>query len=112
MYYEKPSGVSAHSGFPNPATDASLQGIDLNKVLIPNGASTYFMRLVGSEWQDQGIFPEDILIIDRALNPKSTDLVIWWQADSFAVSPKHQLAEGAEAWGVVTTVIHQYRRDG
>lgn len=105
-------GVSAHSGFPNPATDASLQGIDLNKVLIPNGASTYLMRLTGSEWQDVGIFPEDILVIDRALSAKTTDLVIWWQADSFAVSHKHKVPEGSEVWGVVTTAIHQYRRDG
>lgn len=109
-YYENPSGVSVHRGFPNPATDASIQGLDLNKALIENGASTYAMRLDGNEWQSLGMFAGDILLIDRALVPKPTDLVIWWLDGSFALSPRHQLPEEAEAWGVVTTAIHQYRR--
>jgi SOS-response transcriptional repressor LexA len=109
MYYENPSGVSVHRGFPNPATDAAIQGLDLNKVLIENGASTYAMRLDSNEWRAVGMFAGDLLLIDRALNPKTTDLVIWWLGGSFAISPKHKLPEGAEVWGVVTTAIHQYR---
>ncbi|HTE58420.1 MAG TPA: S24 family peptidase [Verrucomicrobiae bacterium] len=109
MYYEKPGGVSVHDGFPNPATDASLQGVDLNKMLVRNGASTYFMRILGNDWQDSGIFDADIILIDRALAPRKTDLVVWWYDGSFAVSPHHQLPEGSEVWGVITTAIHPYR---
>lgn len=109
MYYQEPSGVSVHRGFPNPATDASIQGLDLNKTLIQNGASTYAMRLDSDEWQAIGMFAGDILLIDRALSPGVTDLVIWWHEDSFAISPKHKLPEGGQTWGVVTTAIHQYR---
>jgi len=109
MYYENPTGISVHRGFPNPAIDASIQGLDLNKTLIQNGASTYAMRLDGNEWQASGMFANDILLIDRALAPKITDLIVWWHNDAFAITPKSQLPEGAEAWGVVTTVIHQYR---
>lgn len=109
MYYENPGGVSVHRGFPNPAIDASIQGLDLNKMLIENGGSTYAMRLAGNEWQATGMFAGDILLIDRAIAPQTNDLVIWWHDDTFAISPKHQLPEGAEAWGVVTTAIHQYR---
>lgn len=109
MYYENPTGVSVHRGFPNPAIDASIQGLDLNKILIENGASTYAMRLVSSEWQGNGMFAGDIVLIDRAIGPKANDLVVWWHADAFAISPKHQLPEGAEIWGVVTTAIHPYR---
>ena len=51
MYYEQAQGVSVHDGFPNPATDAALQSLNLNQLLIKNGASTYFMRLASNDWQ-------------------------------------------------------------
>jgi len=108
-YYENPDGVSIHGGFPNPATDASLQGIDLNKLLIKNSAATYLMRIAGNQWQTSGIFHGDLLIIDRALAPKKTDLVIWWNDGSFAISPRRRVPEGSEVWGVVAAAIHQYR---
>jgi DNA polymerase V len=109
MYYENPEGVSVHGGFPNPAIDASLQGIDLNKFLIQNSAATYLMRVAGNEWQRVGIFDSDVIIIDRAITPRQNDLVVWWYDGSFAISPRHALPEGAEVWGVVTSAIHQYR---
>lgn len=109
MYYENPKGISVHSGFPNPATDASIQEIDLNKLLIANSVSTYFMRVAGDEWQAVGIFAHDIIVIDRALAARTNDLVVWILDDDFAVSPRHALSTGATVWGVVTSVIHQYR---
>lgn len=109
MHYEKPEGVSVHSGFPNPATDADLQGIDLNRLLIQNSAATYMMRVAGNEWNDIGIFHADLLVIDRAVAIRPADLVIWWHNDTFAVSPRRRLPRNGEVWGVVTAVIHQYR---
>lgn len=109
MYYENPKGVSVHGGFPNPAADASLQGIDLNKVLISNSISTYLMRIEGNNWQSIGIFAGDLVIIDRALDARRADLVIWILHDDFAISPRHALPQDAMVWGVVTSVIHQYR---
>lgn len=108
-YYENPQGVSVHGGFPNPATDASLQGIDLNRLLVHNSVSTYMMRVAGDDWQTVGIFAGDLIIIDRALGAGPTDLVIWLLNDDFSISPSHTLPEGSQVWGVVTSVIHQYR---
>jgi DNA polymerase V len=108
-FYKSPDGVSIHGGFPNPATDASLQGIDLNKFLIANSAATYLMRVAGNDWRSSGIFDGDVIIIDRAVSARTNDLVIWWHTGSFAISPRHSLPEGAEVWGVVTSTIHQYR---
>lgn len=110
MYYSSPDGVSVHSGFPNPAADASLQALDFNQLLIHNAASTFAMRITGHQWQDIGIFDHDIAIVDRALAPKGTDLVVWVKDDGFVVSPKTQLPEGAEVWGVLTATIHQFRQ--
>jgi SOS-response transcriptional repressor LexA len=109
-YYENPKGVSVHDGFPNPAADASLQGIDLNKLLVHNSAATYMMRISGDDWEAIGIFDGDVVLIDRALAIRKIDLVVWWHDGSFAVSPRHAVPKGGEIWGAVTTVIHQYRR--
>lgn len=109
MYYSNPYGVSVHDGFPNPATDTSLQAIDLNSLLIHHTASTFFMRVDGDEWSRSGIFAGDIVIVDRGLSPRGNDPVVWVYQDTFAISPKHKLPEGAETWGTVTAVIHQFR---
>lgn len=109
MYYENPEGVSIHGGFPNPAADASLQGIDLNKLLIENSISTYLMRIDGDEWQSIGIFSGDIAIIDRAVTAYKNDLVVWVLHDEFVISPRHRVPKNSVVWGVVTSVIHQYR---
>jgi SOS-response transcriptional repressor LexA len=107
----QPTGVSLHAGFPNPAGDKTLGGLDLNRLLIQNSASTYIFRLRGSDWEQYGIFDHDIAIVDRALDPRKTDLVVWWDeaTDHFAISKYQDTPGGATIWGVVTTVVHQFR---
>lgn len=109
MYEQETDGVSVHDGFPNPATDTSLQTLDLNKLLVRHGASTYFMKIMGNTWGEVGIFDNDIALIDRALKPKTNDMVIWADGDELVISAKHKVPMDTPVWGVVTTVIHRYR---
>jgi DNA polymerase V len=106
----KQQGVSEHTGFPNPATDTSLTGLSLDQLLITHPLSTYFMRIEGDEWQELGVFDGDIAIIDRAVEPKKHDLVVWVKDDTLAISQKSTVPEGATLWGVVTAVVHQFRK--
>jgi DNA polymerase V len=101
--------VTEHRGFPNPATDTNITPLDLTKLLIKHPLSTFFMRIEGSTWENFGIFDGDLTIIDRSLNPKSTDLVIWWDETSFVISKFHKLPLDTTAWGVITNIIHRYR---
>ena len=105
-----PQGVSIHAGFPNPGTDASLQALNLNTLLIAHGASTYFMQITGNSWREMGIFNDDVVIIDRALAAGANDLMVWWHEDTFALSPKHKIPEDAVTFGLVTATIHQFRK--
>jgi DNA polymerase V len=107
-------GVSVHAGFPNPAADKSLRSLDFNQLLIKHTASTYLFRVEGSEWEDAGVFAGDIAVIDRSLNVRKNDVVIWWQGgdQSFAISSYQQLPPDATVWGVVTATIHQFRKSG
>lgn len=104
-------GVSEHTGFPNAGTDSSLTSLDLPKLLIKNPASTFFMRVRGNGWQEQGIFDNDIVVIDRSLEPRKNDLLIWWAGDSFVFGNLSQLPEDTPHWGVIRSTIHFYRSE-
>jgi hypothetical protein len=104
-------GVSIHAGFPNPAADTSRRSLDLNQLLIQRSASTYFFRVRGNAWEDNGIFDGDIAIIDRAIDIRKTDTVVWWNKDSteFSISTRNKVPADITVWGVVTATIRQLR---
>lgn len=108
---EKPEGVSIHTGFPNPAIDGRLAALDLNQLLIRHAASTYMFRVRGHEWEGAGVFDGDIAIIDRALDPRKNDVVLWWSegGGEFSISKHAAMPEQATLWGVITATIHQFR---
>ena len=99
MYYQQPDGVSVHDGFPNPAADGSLQPLNLNELLIKNPISTYFVRAQGA-----------ILVVDRSLQARAGDRVVWTHQDAITVSGYGEMPSEAEVWGVVTASIRQYTR--
>jgi len=102
-------GVSVHAGFPNPAADRRLRGLDLNQLLIQTPSSTFIFRIRGEEGITQGIFDGDIAVVDRAANPRPADYVLWHDGERFKLSRPSRMAEGAIQWGVITAIIHQYR---
>ena len=64
------------AGFPSPAQDFIEKRLDLNDLCIQHPAATYFVRVEGESMIDAAIFPGDILIVDRSLEPKHGDIVI------------------------------------
>lgn len=102
-------GISIHTGFPNPATDSSLQTLNLHELLVPHAASTYFMRITNNDWRAIGVFAHDIAIVDRALQPAVHDIAVWLHEGEFALSRYNQIPHGAVVWGVVTSIIHQFK---
>jgi len=77
IIFERPlflSGVSA--GFPSPADDYLDRKLDLNEHLVKNPASTFFVRVAGDSMTGAGINDNDILVVDRSLEPSSNNIVI------------------------------------
>ena len=64
------------AGFPSPAEDYIELGIDLNKYLIKNPISTFFLRVSGNSMNNAGIYNNDLLIIDRSINPNPGNIVV------------------------------------
>ena len=115
------------AGFPSPATDYVEDDIDLNSHLIKNIPSTFLIRVQGKSMSNIGIQNNDLLVVDRSLNPKNLSTVIanvneelvvktfvkeknqsFLTSGSNKIKDKINLTENPEIfiWGVVTYVIH------
>lgn len=119
------SGVSA--GFPSPADDYIDRQLDLNEHLITNPSATFFVRVAGDSMTGAGINNDDILIVDRSLEPVSGKIVIAILDGELTVkrliraeNSCRLVAENPdypdiviekemelEIWGVVTSSIHK-----
>lgn len=108
---EQHESVSIHMGFPNPAADKGVSSLDLHQLLVQRPASTFLFRIAGDQWQESGIFHNDIAVIDRALDPRKTDIVVWWHETTgeFHVSSYSKVPKDVTIWGVVTGTVHQLR---
>lgn len=109
------TGISMHSGFPNPAADnhgrGSALALDLNQLLIHHPSSTYLFRVRGEAWAEQGIFDNDLAIIDRALQSQPSDIVLTWHDEQFELCHKRSTGPEHHIWGVVSSIIHSYRQN-
>lgn len=115
------------AGFPSPAEDdVPFEPYDLGAKLIPNPASTFFIRVTGESMRDAGIFPDDVLIVDRSLEANNGDVVVAAINGEFTVKRLFRTKKRVElrpenskfrpivvttdmdfiVWGVVKTVIH------
>ncbi len=63
-------------GFPSPADDYLEGALDLNEHLIRHPAATFFLRVSGDSMTGAGIYPGNILIVDRSLPPADGRIVI------------------------------------
>ncbi|MFO7813322.1 MAG: translesion error-prone DNA polymerase V autoproteolytic subunit [Pelovirga sp.] len=117
------------AGFPSPASDYCERSLDLNELCITKPAATYFVRAQGESMLDAGIFPGDVLVVDRSLEARHGDVVIAEYGGELTVKrlelkPTVRLmpmnkkylplvipeGEDLQIFGVVTTVIHSLRK--
>ena len=102
------TSVAVHAGFPNPAAERAGAPLSLDKLLVQHPSSTYFFRVRGHNWHDYGVFDGDVAIVDRAITPRESALVVWWQeSGEFALSPFARAAR-QNIWGTITAVIHRF----
>jgi DNA polymerase V len=123
-YYEF-SVRAGQSRFPSPAQDFVVGDLKLDERLITNPPSTVLTRATGDSMTGVGIYPGSILVVNKALKPKSSSIVIAVVDGELLVKRlyKHggvvkllsenpaydpiEFKEGQELiiWGVVTYVI-------
>ena len=89
-------GSRIAAGFPSPADDHLEDSLDLNAHLVQHPAATFFVRVQGDSMTGAGIHHGDLLVVDRALEPKSGAIVVAVINDELTV--KRLKIEGARIW--------------
>jgi len=64
------------AGFPAPGDDQIERVLDINDLVVQNPASTFFVRVEGDSMEEVGIFSGDVLVVDRAVEPKVGRIVV------------------------------------
>tara|TARA_B100000780_G_scaffold74702_1_gene50233 strand:+ start:2641 stop:3075 length:435 start_codon:yes stop_codon:yes gene_type:complete len=118
---------SVQAGFPSPAEDHLDLDLDLNSYLIQHPSATFCVRVEGESMIGAGIQSDDVIMIDRSLDPQKGSIVLAVLDGEFTVkrvdvqddklyllpeNPKLKPIEVGEemsfqVWGVVTFVIHK-----
>lgn len=117
------TGISA--GFPSPADDFKEERISLDDELIKNKEATFFARVSGQSMINAGLDDNDLLVIDRSLEPQHNKIAVCFIDGEFTVkrlkvdnkrvwlqpeNPNYKPIEITEdndfiIWGIVTNVI-------
>ena len=64
------------TGFGAAADDYMERGIDLNEQLISNKPATFFFRMNSEAMTGAGIYPGDILIVDRSIRNANGRVIV------------------------------------
>ena len=117
------TGISA--GFPSPADDFKETRISLDEELITNKEATFFAKVNGQSMIGAGLDDNDLLVIDRSLEPENNKIAICFLDGEFTVkrlkvkngevwlqpeNPNYPIIKITEEndfviWGIVTNVI-------
>lgn len=117
------SGISA--GFPSPAEDFKEQRLSLDEELVKNKEATFYARVSGQSMIGAGLEDNDLLVIDRSLEPENNKIAVCFLDGEFTVkrlrvtkdevwlqpeNPNYPIIKITEEnnfliWGIVTNVI-------
>ena len=116
------------AGFPSPAQDDMEEPIDLGSWLIDQPAASYVMRVSGHSMVGAGIMDDDLVIVSRAAEARSGDIVValvdgdrtmkrlrrlggrLWLVPESEDYERIIVDQTVEIWGVVVGVARRYRR--
>jgi DNA polymerase V len=82
---ELPFAGYISAGIPAPAADYVENTIDLNRELIKNPRSTYIGRVSGMSMKDAGIENQDIVIVDKSLQPSHEKIAVCYIDGEFTL---------------------------
>jgi len=117
------TGISA--GFPSPTEDFKEKRLSLDKELVKNKEATFFARVSGQSMIGAGLDDNDLLVIDRSLEPAHNKIAVCFLDGEFTVKRLKVNKEGVWLqpenpnypiiritdnndfiiWGIVTNVI-------
>ena len=117
------TGISA--GYPEPNENHSSQKLSLDDTLVRNKESTFYAKVSGQSMIGAGLDDNDLLVIDRSLEPEHNKIAVCFLDGEFTVkrlkfdaegiwlqpeNPNYPIIRITEdnnfiIWGIVTNVI-------
>ncbi len=117
------TGISA--GFPSTTEDITGEKISLDDTLIKNKETTFYAKVKGQSMINAGLNHDDLLVIDRSLEPSDKKIAVCYIDGEFTVkrlrvvqneiwlqpeNPNYPIIKITEdndflIWGIVTNVI-------
>ncbi|WP_375238117.1 LexA family protein [Aurantibacter sp.] len=117
------TGISA--GFPSPAEDFTENRLSLDDELVKNKEATFYARVSGQSMIGAGLDDNDLLVIDRSLEPINNKIAVCFLDGEFTVkrlrvdkqgiwlqpeNPDYPIIKITQdnnflIWGIVTNVI-------
>lgn len=73
------------AGFPSAADDFHLERINLNDELIRDPETTFLARVNGDSMKDMRIYNGDLIIVDKALEPKNGNIAVCYIDGEFTL---------------------------
>jgi SOS regulatory protein LexA len=67
---------TVEAGWPSPAEEELVDTMSLDEYLIRNKEASFIMKVKGNSMKEAGIFPGDMVIVERGREPKDGDIVI------------------------------------
>lgn len=64
------------AGFPAPGDDQIEKMLDINDLVVEHPASTFYVRVSGDSMEGAGIFDNDVLVVDRSIEPRDGSIVV------------------------------------
>ena len=121
------AGSTVQAGFPSPAVGYEDEALDINDLVVSNPTATFYVRVKGNSMIDANIFDDDILVVDKSIEPSHGKIVIAVIDGEFTVKtlytkdgvvklipanpeyPEILLRDEQELniWGVVSYIIHK-----
>ena len=72
-----------------------IDSFDIHDHLIANPISTFLCRVAGDSMQEEAIYPGDIVVVDRSLDPKEGKIVVAAVNGEFTLK---KLIKGLKNW--------------
>jgi SOS regulatory protein LexA len=64
------------AGFPSPAEEELVDTMNLNDFLVRRPDATFMLTVSGDSMIDAGIYPGDIVLVERGVAPRNRDIII------------------------------------
>ncbi|MCX6992637.1 MAG: LexA family transcriptional regulator [Kiritimatiellaeota bacterium] len=85
---------AVQAGFPSPAGEELVDTINLEEFLVQRPEATYMLTVSDDSMMDAGIYPGDIILVEKGVTPQPHDIVLAQVDDEWTIKYFDQDIQG------------------